>query len=430
VKALQDIVARNTRGEAIGIWSLCSAHPAAIESAMHEAAKAGSALLVEATSNQVNQFGGYTRMRPADFVRFLRDIAARAAFPAERIWIGGDHLGPNAWRGEPADAAMAKAADLVREYVTAGFRKIHLDCSMACAGDAEPLAEEVIARRAASLAAAADEAWREAGGEAPVYVIGTEVPTPGGATENLSTLAVTRPEAAAATIEAHRQAFASAGLEETWPRVVALVVQPGVEFDHDKVVGYRPQEAKSLSEFIARQSQLTFEAHSTDYQSPGALEALVRDHFAILKVGPGATYALREAIWGLAAIEQALDGDGSVPDLRKVVVAVMRSDPQHWRGHYDDEGGRLDLDLQYSLSDRIRYYWPYPEVQRAVAAMRERLDRRPIPLTLLSQFLPRQHDAVREGRIAGTTAEILREGVAAALRPYVAACGGGPRAAA
>ena len=177
--------------------------------------------------------------------------------------------------------------------------------------------------------------------------------------------------------------------------------------------GRRRQSA--LSAFIARQSQFIFEAHSTDYQSPGALEALVRDHFAILKVGPGATYALREAIWGLAAIEQALDGDGRVPDLRKVVVAVMRSDPQHWRGHYDDKGGRLDLDLQYSLSDRIRYYWPYPEVQRAVAAMRERLDRRPIPLTLLSQFLPRQHDAVREGRIAGTTAEILREGVAAAL---------------
>ena len=153
------------------------------------------------------------------------------------------------------------------------------------------------------------------------------MPTPGGATESLSTLAVTRPHAASATIEAHRLAFARAGLEATWPRVVALVVQPGVEFDHDKVVDYRPQEARSLSEFISRQSQFTFEAHSTDYQTPGALDALVRDHFAILKVGPGATYALREAIWGLAAIDQALDGDGREPDVRKVVVAVMRSDP-------------------------------------------------------------------------------------------------------
>jgi D-tagatose-1,6-bisphosphate aldolase subunit GatZ/KbaZ len=428
VKALQDIVARHTRGEATGIWSLCSAHPAVIESAMHEAAEAGSALLVEATSNQVNQFGGYTGMRPPDFVRYLREIAGRAGFPSERVWIGGDHLGPNAWRGEPASAAMAKAADLVRGYVAAGFRKIHLDCSMPCGGDGKVLPEERVAARAAELAAASEKAWHEAGGEAPVYVIGTEVPTPGGATEDLSTLAVTTPGAAGATVEAHRQAFSRAGLEAAWPRVVALVVQPGVEFDHHKVIDYRPREAQALSSFIDGQSQFVFEAHSTDYQPAEALRALVRDHFAILKVGPGATFALREALWGLAAIEQALDG--RAPDLRKVVLATMHADPQHWRGHYHGEGASLDLDLQYSLSDRIRYYWPYPEVQRAVDAMRQRLDRQPIPMTLLSQFLPRQHDAVRDGRIPNTTAGLLREGVAAALRPYVAACATAPRAAA
>ncbi len=430
MKALQDIVARNARGEAAGVWSLCSAHPAVVESAMREARAAGTSLLVEATSNQVNQFGGYTGMRPADFVRFLHGIAARAGLPAERTWIGGDHLGPNAWRAEPAKAAMAKAADLVREYVTAGFRKIHLDCSMACGGDPAPLPEELVAARAASLAASAEQARREAGGEAPVYVIGTEVPTPGGATEDLEVLAVTTPRAAAATIDAHREAFSRAGLSEAWPRVIALVVQPGVEFDHHKVVDYRPREAQALSEFIGRQSQFVFEAHSTDYQSADGLKALVRDHFAILKVGPGATFALRETLWGLAAIEQALPGGHRVPDLRKVVVAVMRADPQHWRGHYHGEGESLDFDLQYSLSDRIRYYWPYPEVQRAVTAMLERLGRRPIPLALLSQFLPRQHDAVREGRIACTPEEILREGVAASLRPYIAACSGPSKAAA
>jgi D-tagatose-1,6-bisphosphate aldolase subunit GatZ/KbaZ len=428
VKALQDIVARHTRGEATGIWSLCSAHPAVVESAMHEAGEAGTALLVEATSNQVNQFGGYTGMRPPDFVHFLREIATRVGFPAERLWIGGDHLGPNAWRREQANSAMSKAADLVRGYVAAGFRKIHLDCSMACGGDSAALPEELVAARAAQLAVAAEGAWREAGGEPPAYVIGTEVPTPGGATEDLATLAVTTPKAAAATVEAHREAFSRAGLGSAWPRVVALVVQPGVEFDHHKVIGYRPREAKALSDFIGGQSQFVFEAHSTDYQPAGALRELVRDHFAILKVGPGATFALRETLWGLAAIEQALDS--GAPDLRRIVVATMHADPQHWRGHYHGEGAALDLDLQYSLSDRIRYYWPYPEVQRAVDAMRQRLDRKPIPLTLLSQFLPRQHDAVREGRIPNTTAGILREGVAVALRPYFDACAASPRAAA
>jgi len=430
VKALQDIVARNVRGEAVGIWSLCSAHPVVIEAALQEAKAAGRGLLVEATSNQVNQFGGYTGMRPADFVRFLREIAARADFPADRVWIGGDHLGPNAWRREPTDAAMAKAAELVREYVVAGFRKIHLDCSMGCAGDPAALPEPLVAERAATLASAAEIAWKQSGGEAPVYVIGTEVPTPGGATEDLATLAVTTPKAAAATIESHRAAFHRAGLEAAWPRVVALVVQPGVEFDHRKVVEYRPESAKALSAFVGRQSQFVFEAHSTDYQPEDGLRALVRDHFAILKVGPGATFALRETLWGLAAIDQALEGEGRVPDLRRTIVAAMHADPQHWRGHYHAEGTELDTDLQFSLSDRIRYYWPYPEIRRAVSAMQERLDRRKIPPALLQQHLPRQHEAVRAGRIAITTAEILREGVAIALRPYVAACGGQARAAA
>jgi len=230
------------------------------------------------------------------------------------------------------------------------------------------------------------------------------------------------PRAAAATIEAHRDVFARAGLGGAWPRVIALVVQPGVEFDHHKVIDYRPEAAKALSDFIGRDRQFVFEAHSTDYQSPAGLGALVRDHFAILKVGPGATFAYREALWGLAAIEQEVFGRGAVPDLRRVVVEAMRADPKHWRGHYA-EGDRLDLDLQYSLSDRIRYYWPCPEVRLACEALFARLDRRPIPLTLLSQYLPRQHEAVREGRITATTADLLREGVALAIRPYLAACG-------
>ena len=424
MKPLADIVARHKGGEAVGVYSLCSAHPTVIASAMREARSAGSSLLIEATSNQVNQFGGYTGMRPVEFRQFVRDIAARIGFPDERVWFGGDHLGPNAWRAEPAETAMAKAAEMVRGYVAAGFRKLHLDCSMACAGDPSTLPEEVVAKRAANLCAAAELASREAGGEPPVYVIGTEVPTPGGATEELEKLYVTTPASAAATIETHRAAFASPGLEAAWPRVIALVVQPGVEFDHYKVIDYRPQKASSLSAFVGGQPQFVFEAHSTDYQPADALKALVRDHFAILKVGPAATFALRETLWGLAAIEQELFRHAPVPDFRRTVVDVMRADPRHWRGHYREDSATLDLDLQYSLSDRIRYYWPYPEVERARVAMCERLDRAQIPGALLSQFLPRQFAAIRSGRIGAKTTDILYEGVAATLRPYIGACGG------
>jgi D-tagatose-1,6-bisphosphate aldolase subunit GatZ/KbaZ len=422
MKGLLDIVARHKRGDSVGVYSLCSAHPKVIECGMREALAHEVPLLIEATSNQVNQFGGYTGMKPVDFHRFVHEIAARTGFAASSLWLGGDHLGPNPWRSEPATEAMVNASEMIHQYVCAGFRKIHLDCSMTCAGDAEPLAEALIAQRAAQLCAVAERAWQETGGEPPVYVIGTEVPVPGGATEDLQELAVTTPRAASDTIAAHREAFQRAGLDAAWSRVIALVVQPGVEFDHHKVIDYRPDKATALSSHIAADSQFIFEAHSTDYQTSSSLQALVRDHFAILKIGPGATYALRETLWSLAAIDSEIPGADPADDLRHVAVETMRQDPRHWRSYYH-EPARETLDLQYSLSDRIRYYWPYARIQRASESLLGRLRRTPVPLTLLSQYMPHQYEAVRAGEIEPNVDRLLEEGIALALRPYIRACG-------
>ena len=121
-------------------------------------------------------------MTPADFRRFVHDIAARVGFPPDRLILGGDHLGPNPWKDLPAEQAMDKAEVMIRAYAAAGFTKLHLDCSMGCAGEPGALDDAETAIRAAPLAAAA-EAARPAGGIPPVYVFGTEVPIPGGAME-------------------------------------------------------------------------------------------------------------------------------------------------------------------------------------------------------------------------------------------------------
>jgi D-tagatose-1,6-bisphosphate aldolase subunit GatZ/KbaZ len=422
VKALLELVGRHKAGAPVGVYSLCSAHPLVIEAAMHEARASDAPLLIEATCNQVNQYGGYTGMTPEDFHRFVHEIARRTAFAPDRLWLGGDHLGPNAWRAETAAVAMQRSEVLVAQYVAAGFRKIHLDCSMACADDPSPLPEEVVATRAARLCAVAERVCERHGGEPPVYVIGTEVPTPGGATEDLLQMLVTKPESVEATIATHRHAFAAARLTAAWSRLIALVVQPGVEFDHHKVVDYDPGKAHALSVFIERDPQFVFEAHSTDYQTPQSLRALVRDHFAILKVGPAATFALRETLWALDAIEGELPGMAQRSGLREVVLAAMRADPRHWRGHYHERATE-SFDLAYSLSDRIRYYWPHADVQRACTRLLDNLRSRPLPMTLLSQFLPRQYEAIRVGGLGAGVEALLREGVASALRPYRRACG-------
>lgn len=422
-----NLVRRHKAGEPVGIHAVCSAHPLVIEAAMEVAAAAGpdQPVLIEATSNQVNQEGGYTGMTPAAFRDFVHGIADRVGLARERVLLGGDHLGPNAWQGESAGAAMAKAEVLIEQYVTAGFRKIHLDCSMSCAGDPVPLQDDVVAARAARLCAIAERAWQAAGGEAPVYVVGTEVPVPGGAHEDLAELSVTTPDAAAQTIAAHRSAFAAAGLDAAWPRVIGLVVQPGVEFDHHKVIDFRPERAVDLSRMIEDVPTLVYEAHSTDYQTPANLAALVAGHFAILKVGPGATFALRETLWALADIEAAMAGDGKGSGFKDTVLEVMRAEPEYWRKYYSDDPRdprRARFDQQYSLSDRIRYYWPHPAIQAAQARLLESLEREAPPLTLLSQYLPAQYEAVREGRVRNHPVELLKEGVARVLRQYMYAC--------
>ncbi|HDV8352405.1 D-tagatose-bisphosphate aldolase, class II, non-catalytic subunit [Burkholderia vietnamiensis] len=429
MNSLLDLVRRHKQSSrhaspgapAIGIPSVCSAHPVAIAAALRECAARERPALVEATCNQVNQDGGYTGMTPHDFRRYVFDIAARERVSPDAILLGGDHLGPNAWRRLPAAHAMDKAETMVAQYVAAGFRKLHLDCSMSCADDPQPLPEAEIAARAVRLCRAAEAAWAAASprGDAAVYVIGTEVPVPGGAHETLDALAVTSPDAAGSTLALHRDAFARAGLDDAWSRVIAMVVQPGVEFDHHKVIDYDAGKARELSAFIEREPALVFEAHSTDYQTPGNLAQLVRDHFAILKVGPGVTFAMRETLWSLAAIEREWLGgdDGFIA----TVLGVMRSEPAHWRDYYA-AGAQLELDLAYSLSDRIRYYWAHPAVQRACAGLLARLDASPPPLTLVSQHLPRQYEAVREGRLALRAGALLQDGTAAAVRPYLHAC--------
>ena len=201
---------------------------------------------------------------------------------------------------------------------------------------------------------------------------------------------------------------------------MGLVVQPGVEFNHYQVIDYVRSKVVALSRSIEPVAGMVFEAHSTDYQMPAALAALVQDHFAILKVGPGLTFALREAFWALSDIAMELDlmPDGSLKD---TMLGEMRRDPRHWSAYYVNPE-RQDFDLQYSLSDRIRYYWTAPVVERACTHLLQGLAARGIPMTLISQYLPVQYAAIREGRLNNDPRELVLDAVEQVLCHYERAC--------
>lgn len=132
---LKELVTASKAGRPAGICSVCSANEYVIEAAMEETLASGGVCLIEATANQVNQFGGYTGMTPADFVSFCRKIASRTGLDEERLIFGGDHLGPLVWSAEEEEAAMEKAEALVRAYAAAGVQKIHIDASMRLGSD-------------------------------------------------------------------------------------------------------------------------------------------------------------------------------------------------------------------------------------------------------------------------------------------------------
>jgi D-tagatose-1,6-bisphosphate aldolase subunit GatZ/KbaZ len=415
---LLDTIRSHEAGAAVGLTSVCSAHPLVLRAAVEQAAADGGWVLVEATSNQVDQFGGYTGMRPADFRDLVHAIADECGLPRERVVLGGDHLGPNTWRALPPQEAMERAEDLVAAYVEAGYTKIHLDCSMACAGDETPLTD---AGRAARLARAAEDAVARRGGSADLlYVVGTEVPVPGGAHETIDALTPTSPDAARATIAAHQEAFERAGLHGVWDRVVGLVVQPGVEFDHVRVVDY--ERTKALRTVVDDHPGLVFEAHSTDYQTGARLRELVEDHWAILKVGPGLTFALREALFALAAIEDELVAAERRSDLVAVVERRMLAEPRWWQGYYEGDERDQRLARRYSYSDRLRYYWPDPEIAAAQARLLENLAGVDVPLPLLSAHLPDQYTRVRDGELGLDPTGLAVDRVRDVLRAYARAC--------
>lgn len=425
VKHFTDMVAQHKKGNPVGIYAVCSAHPLVLESAIRFAHERHTPLLIEATSNQVDQFGGYTGMTPADFYNFITQLADKLGFSREQLILGGDHLGPNRWQKEPSAQAMTNADELIRSYVAAGFKKIHLDCSMPCADDPVPLTDEIVASRAARLAKIAEETCRSCFGESDlVYVIGTEVPVPGGAHETLTELEVTTPVAAKATLRAHLHAFETEGLNAIWPRIIGLVVQPGVEFDHTHIIDYQAAKAAALSKMIEDYDTLVFEAHSTDYQTPQALRQLVVDHFAILKVGPALTFALREALFSLAAIEEELLPAQACSGLRQVLDSVMLDRPEYWQSHYQGNSNARRLARSYSYSDRVRYYWPDSQIDEAFARLVRNLADDPIPLPLISQYLPLQYLKVREGTLKATPQDLIINHIQNILQQYHTACVG------
>ena len=431
---LQEIIAANKRGEGRGIYSCCSANEDVLRAALRRARMTQRPVLIESTANQVNQFGGYTGMTPADFARFVFRLAAQEEVPATQVILGGDHLGPLTWTNLEAEEALHHAEQLVSDCVRAGYRKIHLDTSMRLASDdpASPFPLTVCAARGARLAAACERTFAELQEgehvhEPPCYVVGSEVPVPGGDVK-VGVMGVTEGADALRTIEAYRAAFESRGLTAAFERVIALVLELGIEFHEFTLDEYNRTRTAELVG-VMRETALCIEGHSTDYQTPANLRALCKDGVAILKVGPAFTFAAREALFALEQIERELldDDTHKLSAYRATLDEVMRADPRYWRSYHTGSAAEQRFARAYSFYDRARYYSGDPRVLAAQETLCENLSRQAIPLPLLSQYLPIQYARVRKGEIRNEPRALLYDHIGDCIDTYLDATKGNDR---
>ena len=421
---MQEMMEKRRQGIKCGIPSYCSANELVLETALRRAKLLDQPVLIEATANQVNQYGGYTGMLPKDFYKLVLDMAAAIDLPEQMVILAGDHLGPLTWQNLPEAEAMEKSIELVYQYTRAGFTKIHLDTSMKVADDAEGLlSTEVIARRGATLYKAAIKGYEELKAEKPdairpVFIVGSEVPIPGGAQEAEDSLAVTSVEAFKDTVATYSRIWAEEGVADGMDDVIAVVVQPGVEFGDDQVFLYDHDAATELCAALKEFPEVCFEGHSTDYQSPACLKAMVEDGIAILKVGPALTYGLREALFSMSLMENELVPAEERSNFIDVLEDTMLANPGNWQKHYHGDEKQLHLARKYSFSDRARYYMGQPEVLEAMDKLFTNLDTYKIPLNMLHQYMPLTYAKVRDGELPLKAKELAMDGVTNFMLDY------------
>ena len=421
---MQEMMEKRRQGIKCGIPSYCSANELVLEIALRHAKMLNQPVLIEATANQVNQYGGYTGMLPKDFYKLVLDMAAEIDLPEQMVILAGDHLGPLTWQNLPEAEAMEKSIELVYQYTRAGFTKIHLDTSMKVADDAEGLlSTEVIARRGATLYKAAIKGYEELKAEKPdairpVFVIGSEVPIPGGAQEAEDSLAVTSVEAFKDTVATYKRVWEEEGVGSGMDDVIAVVVQPGVEFGDDQVFLYDHDAAAELCAALKEFPEVCFEGHSTDYQSAKCLKAMVEDGIAILKVGPALTYGLREALFSMSLMENELVPAEERSNFIDVLENTMLANPGNWQKHYHGDEKQLHLARKYSFSDRARYYMGQPEVLEAMNKLFTNLNTYKIPLNMLHQYMPLTYAKVRDGELPLEAKELAMDGVTNFMLDY------------
>ena len=146
---------------------------------------------------------------------------------------------------------------------------------------------------------------------------------------------------------------------------------------------------------------------------------MVEDGIAIIKVGPALTNAVREAIFALSMMEKELiDDPAQRANFIEELEDAMVKEPKDWVKHYHGTEKQKALARKYSFSDRSRYYFSSDRLVAAQEKLFDNLSKVDIPLGMLHQYMPLQYAKVRDGKLAKTPRELVKDAVVCVVEDY------------
>jgi len=316
--------------------------------------------LIECTSNQVNQNGGYTNKNPKIFINEILNISKKINFDKNKLFLGGDHLGPLPWKNKNKDLAIKKSIVLIENFLKEEFCKIHIDTSIKCKDD-KYINNEIIFDRTSKILSHPKIKKKI---KNKFIIIGTEVPLSGsGDTEKV---VVTKQKQIEDEVRKFRDILKSLKIKN---KLFGLVVEPGMKYNHSSIL--KPNLSSfSKKKKLSKKNNFVYEAHSTDYQSQLILKKLVKNNFKFLKVGPELTYNYSRSLFLMHNIEKKIYKKND-SNIKNILIASMKKKNKYWKNYYEKKNPKL---LIHSKLDRMRYYFNIKSVESSVKILKKNIN--------------------------------------------------------
>jgi len=320
--------------------------------------------LIECTSNQVNQFGGYTNKTPKQFSKEIIKIAQKIKLKKKNLLLGGDHLGPLPWVKKNLKTSLNNSVNLINNFLDSNYCKIHIDTSIKCLDDKSINHDKIFERTKYIL----QKTKIKKKINKIFLVIGSEVPLSG--SNDRGPITITTNSRIKKEVEKFKQLLNTLFKKKL---IFGLVVEPGMRY-LDYTISKPKLSNFSNKKNFSIKNNFVYEAHSTDYQNLKVLKNLTRNNFKFLKVGPELTFQYSRSLLFMEKIEKKLVKTNK-SNIGNQILKVMLNNKKYWKDYYKAKNIKLRKKLiLYSKLDRMRYYFNNKVIIQSIKILKKNIN--------------------------------------------------------